>query len=66
MQDFIEAYVNNAGTVEFGKNFIYDANKHYFNELDTKIINIFIDHYYSDIQATPKSLNSTIMAKNYY
>ena len=47
MQDFIEAYVNNAGTVEFGKNFIYDANKHYFNELDTKIINIFIDHYYS-------------------
>lgn len=47
MHDFISKYIEGTGTVEFGKNFTYDADKHYFNELDTKIINLFVEHYYS-------------------
>ncbi len=42
---FLDAYNSQTGTVEFGKNFIYDPTKHYFDIEDEKIIN-FLNGYF--------------------
>ena len=35
---FLDIYNNCSGIVSFGKNFTYDASKHYFNDIDNEII----------------------------
>lgn len=45
ISNFIDCYNNRNKTLEFGKNFIYDSNIHYFNEDDERIINEFINLY---------------------
>ena len=42
---FLDAYNTNSGTVEFGKNFIYDPKKHYFSPDNEKIIK-YLDNYF--------------------
>ena len=42
---FLDAYNTNNGTVEFGKNFIYDPKKHYFSPDNEKIIK-YLDNYF--------------------
>lgn len=42
---FKEAYENGYGEVYFGKNFTYDASKHFFNENDKKIIDAYLRYY---------------------
>ena len=38
ISDFFRVYKSKQGNVNFGKNFIYEPNKHYFNKIDTEII----------------------------
>lgn len=40
INDFITAYKEKKGAIEFGKNYIYDAEKSYFNKSDKQIIDI--------------------------
>lgn len=42
---FLDAYNTDNGTVEFGKNFIYDPKKHYFSPDNDKIIK-YLDNYF--------------------
>ena len=41
--DFLQAYKSKQGTVEFGKNFIYDPKTQYFNKKDAEIIDFIYD-----------------------
>lgn len=43
---FLSVY-DNGGTIEFGKNFIYDPNEYYFDEMDTVLIKKLhdVDYY---------------------
>ena len=47
MLDFVKAYITKEDEVSFGKNFVYNPKCHYFNDVDKRIIDLFVDHYYS-------------------
>lgn len=42
---FINSYKYHQMTVEFGKHFVYDPNKTYFNIVNTNILSFFINNY---------------------
>ena len=45
VHNFLEVYNEQSGTVEFGKNFIYDPKKHYFSPENERIIK-FLNEYF--------------------
>lgn len=63
IREFFESYNNKEGYVEYGKNFIYNPHRYYFDEIDQKIIefvNLYIDSqiprygYYNYYEAISK------------
>lgn len=54
LEEFLEIYQNGNGILEFGKEFTYNASTHYFDEIDTKILD-FIELYYDSQNTTFRS-----------
>ena len=59
MGNFLECYNNQDGTVEFGKQFTYDPNKHFFSKEDTEILEYLYQYFDNRGGARYASLNST-------
>lgn len=65
MGKFLECYIENDGEVEFGKQFTYNPNKHYFSNEDREIIDLIYQYFNHRGNPYYANLNTTNISDEY-